>query len=164
LLLGVAVRAGSVIVYNSRLVHRGRRHSGDVPRPILVMTLVEDGFELPEAGLLPVPPAPAPAPAAATQGGSGSSGGALNVGLPPPPRAPPQQTPQGGAPPGGSTDALLPRYGESGAWRLSLADLASGRAWLLDRWVEEEGLEAKTSKYYGGFHEDNNPTRITNEP
>ena len=44
------------------------------------------------------------------------------------------------------------------------ADLASGRAWLLDRWVEEEGLEAKTSKYYGGFHEDNNPTRIKNEP
>jgi hypothetical protein len=119
--LGVrlAVRAGSLIVYNSRLVHRGRRHAGDTPRPLLVLTLVEDGFELPESGLL-------------------SPDGGL--------KGPAQKVSQGGATPRGSTDALLPRYGESGAWRLSLADLASGRGWLLD---EEE---TKTSKYYGGFH------------
>ena len=43
-------------------------------------------------------------------------------------------------PASGSSYSLLPRYGSAGAWRFSLADLASGRAAVLDAQLRHDVL------------------------
>eukprot|EP00936_MAST-01D_sp_MAST-1D-sp1_P002419 g2419.t1 len=109
--LGVrlALTAGSVVVYNSRLVHRGRAHCGDTERPMLMFTLTEDGAER------------------QSDGRHFPHWGSNSNDTQPPPAS-------------GSSYSLLPRYGSAGAWRFSLADLASGRAAFLDAQLQHDVL------------------------